>query len=203
MLSHRLDDGTDRPIAFTSRSLSAPEKKYSQLDKEALAIIFGITRFRQYLLGRHFTICSDHKPLMYLFGDSRGIPELISSRIQRWALTLSAYTYSIVYRAGSKLANADGLSRPPLPEAPAEVPVPPDTVLLLESLQVTPVTARQVKQWTARDPVLSRVLQFTLQGWSSSVDDYLFPYFRRKDELSVQDGCLWGLRVIIPPPGRK
>ena len=204
VLSHRLDDGTDRPIAFTSRSLSPPEKKYSQLDKEALAIIFGITRFRQYLLGRHFTICSDHKPLMYLFGESRGIPELASSRIQRWALTLSAYTYSIVYRAGSKLANADGLSRLPLPEAPVVVPVPPDTVLLLESLQVTPVTARQVKQWTARDPVLSRVLQFTLQGWPSSVDDYLIPYFRRKDELSVQDGCLlWGLRVIIPPPGRE
>ena len=71
---------------------------------------------------------------MYLFEESRGIPELASSRIQQWALTLSAYTYSIAYQAGSKLANADGLSRLPLPEPPAEVPVPPDTVLLLESL---------------------------------------------------------------------
>lgn len=90
-----MEDGSEQPIAFASRSLTTAEKKYSQLDKEALAIIFGVTKFRQYLLGHHFFIFSDHKPLQYLFGNSKAIPPLASSRIQRWALTLSAYDYSI------------------------------------------------------------------------------------------------------------
>ena len=51
VLSHRYDDGTERPIEYFSRSLSKSEKNYSQLYKEALTIIFGVKRFRQYLLG--------------------------------------------------------------------------------------------------------------------------------------------------------
>ena len=50
VLSHRMDDNTEKPIAFVSRTLSKPEKKYSQLDKEALAIIFAVRKFRDYLL---------------------------------------------------------------------------------------------------------------------------------------------------------
>ena len=53
VLSQQVDDGTERPFAFASRSLSTTKRKYSQLDKEGLAIIFGVTRFRQYLLGHH------------------------------------------------------------------------------------------------------------------------------------------------------
>ena len=63
LLSHRLKDGKEKPIAFASRTLVPTEKKYSQLEKEGLAIIFGVKCFHQYRLGRHFTIVSDHKPL--------------------------------------------------------------------------------------------------------------------------------------------
>jgi len=55
-----MDDGTDKPIAFSSRTLAAAEKKYSQIEKEGLAIVFGVKRFHQYLFGRQFTIVSDH-----------------------------------------------------------------------------------------------------------------------------------------------
>ena len=85
-------DDSERPIAFASRTLSQAEHKYAQLDKEALSIIFGVKRFHQYLYGRHFNILSDHKPLQYLLGENRGIPAMASARIQRWALTLSAYS---------------------------------------------------------------------------------------------------------------
>jgi len=56
-----------------------PEQFYSQLDKEGLAIVFGVTRFRQYLLARHFSLLSDHKPLQYLFGEAWGIPQMASA----------------------------------------------------------------------------------------------------------------------------
>ena len=74
VLSHKLEDGSQKPIAFTSRTLSAAERKYSQLEKEGLAVVFAVTKFHQYLHGRHFVIHSDHKPLQYLFKESRQVP---------------------------------------------------------------------------------------------------------------------------------
>ena len=67
VLAHRMEDGSDRPIAYASRTLSPTEKKYCQLEKEGLAIVFGVKRFHQFLYGRKFTIFSDHQPLKYLF----------------------------------------------------------------------------------------------------------------------------------------
>ena len=87
VLSHIMDDHTEKPIAFASRSLAPAEKKYSQLDKEGLAIVFGVKKFHQYLFGRKFIICSDHKPLQHIFSETRPIPAMASARIQRWALT--------------------------------------------------------------------------------------------------------------------
>ena len=111
VLSHRMEDGSERPIAFASRSLSPAEKNYAQLDKEGLAIVFGVKKFHHYLLGRHFTIQSDHKPLQHLFGKLRSVPPMGSARIQCWALTLAAYHYDINYKSGKTNANADVLSR--------------------------------------------------------------------------------------------
>ena len=204
VLSHRMEDGSDKPIAFASRSLAPAEKRYSQLDKEGLAIIFGVKRFHQYLVGRHFVILSDHKPLQHLFRETSGVPVLASARIQRWALILGAYDYSIEYKPGPDHANADVLSRLPLPESPREVPVPGETILSMEMLLSTlPVTAKQVRRWTDRDPVLSRVRHQVLKGWQDSSDTDIQPFQQRKLELSVQDGCLlWGHRVIVPPQGR-
>ena len=95
VLSHILEDGTEHPVAYTSRSLSPAEKKYSQLDKEALANVFGVGKFHRYIFGRKFLLYSDHKPLIHIFGKSKSVPVMASARLQRWALTLSSYTYNI------------------------------------------------------------------------------------------------------------
>ena len=97
VLAHQMEDGTERRISYVSRALTPVEKRYLQIDIEALAIVFGVKRYHQYLYGRTFSIYSDHKPLMYLFGENRGIPATASARVQRWALTLSGYCYSIKY----------------------------------------------------------------------------------------------------------
>ena len=189
---------------FASQSLTSAEKNYAQLEKEGLAVVFGVKGFHQYLYGRRFVIYSDHKPLKHLFSEDRPVPQLASARIQRWAHLLSAYDYSMAYRPGSDHANADLLSRLPLPEAPAQVPVLGDTILLMDTLEGTPATASHIRNWTARDWVLSTVLQKVQKGWKGPTDDALQPYARRKDELSVQDGCLlWGNRVVVPPQGRS
>ena len=199
-----MEDGADRPIAYPSRTLSSAEKKYCQLEKEGLAVVYGVKKFHQYLYGRKFTIFSDHQPLKYLFSESRQTSMMASSRIQRWALTLSAYDYTIQHRPGSKLGNADALSRVPLKEGPTTVPEPADLVLLVSNLSKSIVTAEQIKAWTEKDPVLSRVYSQVQFGWSiTEPNEDLKSYLHRKDELSVLKGCvLWGARVIVPPQGR-
>ncbi len=207
VLSHTYEDDTERPVAFISRTLAPAEKNYSQLEKEALAIIFAVKRLRQYLAGRRFTIYSDHKPLQHLFGESKQVPLMAASRIQRWALTLNEYDYSIRYRPGSKICNADALSRLPLPNTLTDSNIPSvgDVNLVLNHLSTTFVTASDIKSLTERHPTLSRLYHFILHGWPSSVTDpALRPYLNRKDELSVVAGCiLWGSRVVIPPSARK
>ena len=93
VLSHRLQVGSERPVVFASRSLA--EKGYAQLDKEILSIVFGVKKFNQYLLGRRFTLLSDHKPLQHLFAEDKPIPTLASARINRWAIILGAYNYKV------------------------------------------------------------------------------------------------------------
>ena len=133
-----MPDGKDKPIAFSSSSLVPAEKKYSQLEKEGLAVIFGVKRFRQYLLGRSFTIVSDHKPLKYLFSETCVTPALASARIQHWAWTLGAYNYTMEYKPGQDHGNADMLSRLLLPESPSEVPIPGETILVLDMSTFSP-----------------------------------------------------------------
>ena len=203
VLSHQFLDGSEQPIAFASRTLAPAERKYAQLEKEGLAILFGVKRFHQFLYGRKFTIYSDHKPLEHLFSESRPIPAMASARIQRWAQTLGAYDYLIAYKPGPEHANADSLSRLPFPQAPSTVSIPGETIGLLEMLDGSPVTAAQISTWTDHDPTLSRVRLMVQSGWQEVKDSTYLPYHSRKNELSVQNGCvLWGSRVVVPPAGR-
>ena len=205
VLAHRMDNGVEKPIAYTSRTLSIAEKKYSQMEKEGLAIVFAVKKFHQYLAGRKFVIYSDHKPLKYLFADTRQVPLMAASRIQRWSLLLSSYEYSIEYKPGDKLANADALSRLPLPETSPQSSPDMTVQFFINNLEENIVSAKDIKAWTERNPILSRVYRFIIHGWPDDIqDDEMKPYFNRRDELSVANGCiLWGARVIIPPPGRE
>ena len=203
VLSHTMADGTERPVAYASRMLTVAEKNYSQLEKEGLAIIFGIKKFHNYLYDRHFSIESDHQPLSYLFNEKKGISPTASSRIQRWALTLSAYQYTIRYKTGKSLCNADALSRLPRPVTTNSDKLPGDLVHLVDHLSTTAVNAEAIKDWTSKDPVLSQVRRYLMVGWPDSVSTDLKHYQNRSTELSTLDGCvLWGARVIVPPQGR-
>ena len=79
VLSHKFLDGTERPVAFISRTLSMAERKYSQIEKETLACVFGIKKFHSYIYSRRFQLVTDHKPLLSLLHQHRAIPTTTSN----------------------------------------------------------------------------------------------------------------------------
>lgn len=200
-----MDDGSEKPVGFASRTLSAAEKNYAQIEREGLACIFGVKRFHSYLYGHKFELVTDHKPLLSLFEEKRSISPQASGRIQRWALLLNMYQYVLSFKPTNDHGNADALSRLPLPHIPQDTPQPAEMVLMMEHLNSSPTTATSIRAWTRTDPLMSRVLQFVQNGWPEVVDqDELKPFWRRKVELSCLDGCvLWGNRVIVPKEGQE
>ena len=197
VLSHRMPDGSERPIAYTSRTLSNAERNYSQIEKEGLAVVYAVKHFHQYLFGQHFTILTDHKPLLGLLAEDKKIPQMAASRIERWALTLSCYNYSLHYRKGENNGNADCMSRLPKATTPIHQNVK-NTVMMMQ-LDHPPVTAKEVRHSTKTDLLVSKVIEYTLNGWPVEHDKELQPYHQRRTELNTHLGCLqWGSRVIIP-----
>ena len=200
VISHVMGNGEERPIAFASRTLNSAEKNYAQIQKEALAIVWGVKKFYCYLFGRKFTLLTDHQPLISIFGPKKGIPATAASRMQRYALFLQGYDYDIEYKSSKSHANCDGLSR--LPYSHGEELPDSDSAEIynLSQIDSLPVCANDVKLETCHDPTLSRVLDFTMNGWTyKPQDEILKPFYMRRHELSVQNGCLmWGIRVIIP-----
>ena len=97
VIAHMLPSGEEKPIAYGPRTLSKMEQNYAQVEKEALAIIFGIQKFHQYIYGRKFLV-TDHKPLTTILSQSKGgLPALAAARRQWWAIMLSTYQYDIEF----------------------------------------------------------------------------------------------------------
>jgi len=110
VLSQQDAKGLETPLAYGSKVLTSAQKQYSQIEREALSIIYGVTKFRQFLYGRNFILLTDHEPLVSIFSPDKNIPTLTAQRLQRWALTLMGFQYRIRYKRTSKHGNADALS---------------------------------------------------------------------------------------------
>ena len=158
-------------------------------------------KFHQYLYGRKFTLFTDHKPLITILNPRKGIPSLAAARLQRWALILASYQYEIEFKPTDKHSNADGVSRLPLSNCDdMEGRVSEATLYTLQQLDNLPVTADQISKATRNNPLLSKAKQYTLKDWPKNYEQALIPYYRRRNELSIECGCLlWGSRVVIPP----
>ena len=182
VISHQFSDGSEKPIAYMSRTLTKTEVNYSLIEKEALGIIFGVTKFNDYLYGWKCTLFTDHKPLLKILGPKTGVPVLAAARLQRWSLTLSAYQYDIRYKPSTQHANADALSRLPLQTQGTDSPY--DSVFRVSFLDKVPVSSLEIAKQTKADSVLQRAKQLILNG---------------NTELTVESDCvMWGFRVVIP-----
>ena len=208
VLVHHYPNGSERPIANMSKTLTAAERNYSQIRKEALSIIYGLKKFYQYLYGRPFILVTDHKPLTALFGPKKGTPLPAANRLARWALWLNQFDYTIEYRKTADHGNADALSRLPSGDDinfnKEDSGGDMDMVCAIKvlSLQIQHVDANILRQESQKDPVISTVMRYVREGWPSKnieTNDKIKTFRKLSDSLSTCHGCLiHGSRVVIP-----
>lgn len=196
-LSHRYPDGSERPIQHASQSLSEVQRKYSQIDKEAYAAIFGVKKFHQFLYGRKFTLILDNKPIMQIFSPQKGLPTLTATRMQHYAIFLEAYEFNTEYRKSADHANVDALSRLPVADCIAHV----EEVFELFAVDEFPVTAEQLEQATAADTEIAALLSALKTGrHCDSKHRHNIP----QTEFNLQNGAIVrGIRAYIPGPLRQ
>lgn len=100
------ENGVKHPVAFASKKLLPRERNYSTIEREALAIVWGIQKFENFLYGQQFYLETDHQPLQYLNN-----AKFQNGRLMRWALALQPYRFTVRAIKGSHNVGADFLSR--------------------------------------------------------------------------------------------
>ncbi|KAK7102592.1 hypothetical protein V1264_020788 [Littorina saxatilis] len=187
--------GGPRVISYASRCLTDVERRYSQTEKEALAIVWACEKFHPYIYGLSFDLLTDHKPLQIIYGP-RSKP---SARIERWVLRLQAYTYNVIYIPGKENV-ADSLSRllqssttsPSVLAEEAEAHVH----FIASSATPNAVTAEEIDQAASEDDELQAVRQCLETGRWENCDKL---YVAVSPELCTAGNLvLRGSRIIVP-----
>lgn len=191
ILSHNVE-GNERPIAYASRSLTQAEMNYSQLDREALAILFGVSHFYYYLFGKHFYLITDNQPLSRILHQNKVLPQMTSARLLRYAAFLSSFNYSVKFKKGDENKNVDCLSRSSIKELQTSTDqiignevneIYHEKIFHISSEEITFLT---IKAETEKDQELTKIVK-------------LLQNKREDSEFTLINGIIFrGERVYIP-----
>ena len=157
-------DGISRIVCYASRQLTDVEKRYSTIEREALALVWAVERFNLFLFGSEFELCTDHKPLEYIF-KPRSKP---SARIERWVLRLQSYSFKVIHIPGQQNI-ADTLSRLVLTK-PEEGDNCDHYIKFIASMS-TPnaISTREIERETAKDPEMIELYEQIQSGhWTNT-----------------------------------
>lgn len=204
VLLQKQSDADWKPVLFASRTLSSTEQRYAQVEKEALAVTWACERFKHFLLGKRFHICTDHKPLISLLSHKQ-LDEL-TVRIQRFRMRLMGYDYSISHVPGKDLIIPDTLSRAPLPgRNPEDIELEEDTARyvqqVVQSLPASEHRLEEIRACQQNDEVCKQIIEFVANGWppKSQLRGVIKKYYPVASELSMAHGLLLrGSRIVIP-----
>ncbi|BHF69056.1 hypothetical protein SprV_0301209700 [Sparganum proliferum] len=153
---------------YASRKLTPAEKNYGQIEEEALALVFAVKKFHKLLYGRHFTLLTDHEPLLSIFSSKKGLPVYLASRLQRWATILLGYDFDIRYCRTTDFGQADALTRlisnqqePEEDTVIAAISIEDDVRRQLsDAIRGIPVNAADIRHATEQDPVLRKAITY-------------------------------------------
>ena len=201
-------------VAYASRSLSDVESRYSQTEKEALAIVWAIERLHLYLFGNHFTLYTDCKPVQLIFDNPKSKPP---ARIERWNLRLQGYNFTVVHTKGSQNPS-DFLSRHPNPKENEKLDLLAEDYVNFLITHAVPkaMSLEEIQLATKADNTLQRLTEIIhMEQWESvirgstweGVDQSELQLFSKvKHELTVNDDSgiiLRGSRIVIPTSLRQ
>ena len=193
-----MQDG--KPVAFGSKTLTSCERRYANIERELLAIVWGAQKFHTYVYGRRVIVETDHKPLESIF---RKPLNDAPPRLQRMLLKLTKYDLDVRYVPGKQQVISDCLSRAPISDtAPATEPEDVIGINLIEDLGFESSTLKRFKETSSNDETSRVVMEYVLKGWPSEkeqVDELAREYWSFKEELSVEDGLLFKSdRIVVP-----
>ena len=191
-----------KPVAYASRALSETERRYSQIEKEALAITWACERFAEYIIGKHIKLETDHKPLVPLLSkkDLAHLPP----RILRFRLRLTRFSYDISHVPGKLLYTADTLSRAPVCRAVEEredVEMESFVQAIISSLPAGQDRLSEYRQAQLADGICSQVISYCKEGWpdKKKVSSEVTAYWAVRTELTIADNLLlYRNRIVVP-----
>ena len=180
-------------MAYASRTLTPVERRYSQTEREALGVYWGITRFHVYLYGMEFDVFTDHKPLVRIFTAAHEAP----TRIQKWVLNLQFYKFTVMYQPGH-LNDADILSRSPQPSTDNNQETEDYINYIANKAVPKAMTLDEIETASQTDSCLKKVRDcLTRNKWSKQGS--MKQYYLVKNELSVKNSIiLKGTKLVIP-----
>lgn len=199
ILSQISPNGQSDVVAYASRSLTDPENRYSQTEREALGVIWGIEHFHLYLYGSAFTVVTDHKPLESIFNNPNCKP---TTRLERLCLRLQPYKVKVVYRPG-KDNPADYMSRHPDPNHsnPSHHTSRIDAYVKFVTTNAVPsaMTLQEIQDATSVDVTLKKLSEVIMNQKWYNIDEDIAKFKSVKNELSISKGVLLrGNRLIVP-----
>lgn len=199
------EDGKKEIVSYASRLLSATEKRYAQIEREALALTWACDKFHEYITGIPVLLETDHKPLIQVL-QSKPIDEL-TPRLQRFRIRLMRYEYKVYYVPGKDLVVADALSRnfSKSSSVPTDDELADETEahvnLIVDSFAVKSYFLDEIKQEQAKDIVCRTLKEYSFSGWpnKNQLDKEIVPYYQYRFEITENEGFLLrGTRIIIP-----
>ena len=194
-----------RPIAYASRSMTETEKRYAQIEKEALAATWACETFATYILRMKFLIESDHKLLIPLLGTKH--LDSLPPRVLRFRLRLARFDYSIQHIPGKLLYTADTLSRSPSScnQNDAGLQEEAEAVMEIYVAQWLPASAKRLDDYRRaqdEDNTYSSVISYSQKGWPErkTLEADVRPYWNARAELTVVKNnlLLHGKRIVVP-----
>ena len=186
----------NHPVMYLSRRLTKAEINYSNIEKEALAIVWSTQRARQFLLGRKFLLKSDHRPLEFIFNPRKELPKVTSARILRWAIRLMDFDFDIMYVKGNTIPHVDALSRLRFDEEDGEIQ---DSEGILHWVETDVLPTKRLQEETMQDPILNGIsYRIRKNAWSNcSMAER--PYKEVRHKLTMDKGIICNGDLVVPP----